>query len=94
MIDVLIFDKQEFDSFKEELLSQIQKLQSVSIQNTWLRSKNVRKMLCISDSTLQTMRINGTIPSYKLGTSWFYRHDEIVAALEANKTGRKEVSNG
>jgi predicted DNA-binding transcriptional regulator AlpA len=37
----------------------------------WLRSKSVREMLGISDSTLQTMRIKGTIPTYKLGSTWF-----------------------
>lgn len=60
----------------------------------WLRSKDVRKMLGVSDSTLQTMRINGSIPSYKLGSSWFYREDEILTALEAGRTSRKEVMNG
>ena len=60
----------------------------------WLRSKDVREMLGISDSTLQTMRINGSIPSYKLGSSWFYREDEIVAALDAGRTGRKDLMNG
>ncbi len=51
----------------------------------WLRSKAVREMLGISDSTLQTMRINGTIPSYKLGPTWFYREEEILATLFANR---------
>jgi predicted DNA-binding transcriptional regulator AlpA len=51
----------------------------------WLRSKNVREMLGISDSTLQTLRINGTIPTYKLGASWFYKEEEILQILETNK---------
>lgn len=51
----------------------------------WVRSKDVREMLGISDSTLQTMRIKGTIPAYKLGSTWFYREDEIIEALLANK---------
>ncbi|MEI7829696.1 MAG: helix-turn-helix domain-containing protein [Prolixibacteraceae bacterium] len=59
----------------------------------WLRSKDVRGMLSISDSTLQTMRINGTIPAYRLGPSWFYRYDEIIAALEANRTPKSLDSN-
>jgi hypothetical protein len=59
----------------------------------WLRSKNVRQMLSISDSTLQTMRISGFIPSYKLGSSWFYREDEIIAALESGRTRKMEVRN-
>jgi len=52
----------------------------------WLRSKHVREMLGISDSTLQTMRVNGSIPAYRLGASWFYREDEIIAALEKGRT--------
>ncbi|SHJ47703.1 Helix-turn-helix domain-containing protein [Tangfeifania diversioriginum] len=51
----------------------------------WLRSKDVREMLGISDSTLQTMRIKGTIPAYKLGATWFYREDEILETLFENK---------
>jgi hypothetical protein len=60
----------------------------------WLRSKHVRDMLNISDSTLQSMRITGAIRAYKLGSSWFYREDEIVSALEAGSTLRKEANNG
>ncbi len=52
----------------------------------WLRSRDVKKMLGISDSTLQTMRINRTIPAYQLGTSWFYREDEITEALMSSRT--------
>lgn len=59
----------------------------------WLRSRDVRQMLGISDSTLQTMRVNGSIKAYRLGASWFYREDEIISALEASRTGRKEVAN-
>ena len=55
----------------------------------WLRSKHVREMLKVSDSTLQTMRINGSIPAYRLGASWFYREDEIIEALENGKIGGK-----
>jgi len=59
-------------------------------QPTWMRSSQVRKMLNISDSTLQTLRINGTIPAYKLGSTWCYKADEILSVLEANKSIRKE----
>lgn len=51
----------------------------------WLRSSNVREMLGISDSTLQTMRINKTLPAYKLGSTWFYREDEIFESLLAGR---------
>lgn len=58
----------------------------------WLRSKDVREMLGISDSTLQTMRIKGTIPAYKLGPTWFYREDEILETLFANKTHSENIA--
>jgi hypothetical protein len=64
-----------------------------TVQPTWLRSSRVREMLNISDSTLQTLRVNGTIPAYKLGASWMYKQDEIVAVLEANRTNGKGVSH-
>ena len=51
----------------------------------WLRSNDVRVMLGISDSTLQTMRINKTLPAYKLGSTWFYREDEIFESLLAGR---------
>jgi len=51
----------------------------------WLRSSDVRVMLGISDSTLQTMRINKTLPAYKLGSTWFYREDEIFESLLAGR---------
>lgn len=54
----------------------------------WLRSCDVRKMLSISDSTLQTMRINQTIPAYKLGATWYYREDEINEALFAGRNAK------
>ena len=51
----------------------------------WLRSANVREMLNVSDSTLQTMRISGAIPAYKLDNMWFYKYDEIIEALESGR---------
>jgi hypothetical protein len=57
----------------------------------WIRSKDVREMLGISDSTLQTMRIKKTIPAYKLGATWFYREDEIIETLLANKNQNAAV---
>jgi len=62
-------------------------------QPTWLRSSKVKELLNISDSTLQNLRINGTLPAYKLGTTWFYRLDEIMAALEAGRQHRKEADH-
>ncbi len=47
----------------------------------WLRSREVREMLGIGDSTLQSFRIRGLIPAYKLGDMWYYLEDEINEAI-------------
>jgi cell division FtsZ-interacting protein ZapD len=52
---------------------------------SWLRSKDMKKLLKISDSLLQNLRINGTIPAYKLGSTWFYKLSEIIDVLENNR---------
>ena len=90
MAQAILIEKDEFDRLKVELLSALKELKTSSIQPQWLRSKDVRKMLGISDATLQTLRVNCTIPSYKLGSSWYYKYDEITAALESNRTGRED----
>jgi predicted DNA-binding transcriptional regulator AlpA len=47
----------------------------------WLRSRDVRKMLGVQDSTLQQMRIRGDFPAYKLGGIWYYLEHEINEAI-------------
>lgn len=51
----------------------------------YMRSKDVRDMFNISDSTLQNWRIKGVIPAYKMGTTWVYHKDELIKALMANR---------
>lgn len=87
MNNVLIFEEEFFDRIKKIIEEKFGKKVE---QPNWLKSKDVRKMLGISDSTLQTLRVNGLIPSYKLGSSWYYKYDEITAALESNRTGRED----
>ena len=89
---VLIKDYIEFQTeFQRMIREEFQNL--VKPQAIWMRSSQVREMLNVSDSTLQTLRINGTIPAYKLGTTWLYKQDEIIVVLESNRIGRKEIVN-
>jgi hypothetical protein len=85
MKNVLVVDPEEFWAMLEEKLVSYSR-EKEATPTKWLRSADVRKMLNISDSTLQTMRISGALPAYKLGNSWFYKHDEIIHALENGKT--------
>jgi hypothetical protein len=87
---IMLITKEELDRFKNELLSEVKKVFKEKANSNWLRSADVRELLNISDSTLQTMRIGGAVPAYKLGSTWFYKYDEIIKALENGKAGGAE----
>jgi hypothetical protein len=75
-------------TLKDELLEEIKTLLSTkqsTTQKPWLKSADVRKMLSISDGTLQTLRINGTIPYTKIGGAIYYAYDDIVKLMEENR---------
>ena len=69
-----------------EILAAIEKLQLLINKNTveqkYLRSADVRKMLNISDSTLQRLRISGALKAKKVNSTWFYKFDNIQKIME------------
>ena len=76
---------------KIELIEEIKKLFSNSSneKRKWLKSPDVRQMLSISAGTLQTLRINGTLPYTKMGGAIYYAYDDIVKVLEKNKKNKR-----
>jgi hypothetical protein len=84
--EIIVLTKEDLDRFKQELIAEVNEIFEKNIKKSnWLRSKDVREMLGISDATLQTMRINKAFPAYKLDNSWFYKYEEIIEALENGK---------
>jgi len=75
--------------FKEELVEEIKLILTDSSRlietKKWLRTSEVLKMLKISHSTLQTLRINGLIPFTKIGRSIYYDYQNISKILNDNK---------
>ena len=60
----------DLNDFKKQLLFEIKSLmKEYGGQQTkkWLKSKDVRKLLNISPSTLQNLRVNGTLSFTKIG---------------------------
>lgn len=79
---------EDLQDFKKELLQELKSLfpaQNSAIEKKWLKSKEVRSMLGISAGTLQTLRINGTIPYSKMGGVIYYDNEEIQRILHANR---------
>ena len=71
------------EKFKEDITGSTKIPESNGVK--WLKSHQVQRMLGISPGTLQTLRINGTIPFSKVGGSIFYSVDDVQKVLEKNK---------
>jgi hypothetical protein len=83
---IIVITQEDFENFKQELLIEVKSLFESNIKKTqWIRSKEVREMLGISDAKLQNLRINKTIPAYNLDGTWMYKYEEIVKAIEKGK---------
>ena len=55
----------------------------------FIKSREVRKMLRISASTLQVLRNKGQIPFTRLGGQLLYEYNEIKDLLLKGKNGRQ-----
>ncbi|WP_445955915.1 helix-turn-helix domain-containing protein [Yeosuana sp.] len=87
-----IITTEDLWEFKMELLDDIKKLlnnQSGQVAKKWIKSPEVRELLDISPGTLQTLRINGTLPYTKMGGILYYDYQEIIQVLQKNKVNNK-----
>lgn len=82
---VEIITKEDLNLFRIQLLEDIKRIvHPKQIENRWLRSSEVRKLLKISAGTLQNLRINNTLHPVKLPNSkiFFYDANEVSKLLE------------
>jgi hypothetical protein len=84
-----IITTDDLREFKIELLDEIRNIvseQKSATSKKWLKSVEVRKLLNISPGTLQTLRINGTLPYTKIGGTNYYNLTDIEKLLSKNKS--------
>ncbi len=76
----------DLERMKAEIIQAFQEAtkSNMKLEKKWLRSKEVREILSISSSTLQTMRIKGEIPYTKISGIIYYPAEEIQALLNKN----------
>ena len=87
-----IITTDDLKEFRLELLNDIKNLLKLSadIRNKkYLKSGEIMKMLNVSSSTLQTLRINGTLPYIKIGGIIFYDTEEISKVMKENSVHNK-----
>ena len=78
----------DLEYFKNALIEDIRTLlkeHNDKSPGQWIKSKDVRKLLCISHGTLQNLRVNGTLPFIKLGGTILYKYEDIVSRLEKER---------
>jgi len=85
-----IITTDDLHEFKIELFEEIRKILMAKAaeekNKTWLRSKDVMKLLKISHGTLQNLRNNNTIPCHKIDGLIFYDANEIDRILVSHRT--------
>jgi hypothetical protein len=83
-VNVELITKADLEQFKKELFEELKNggHRSLSGLPKWLKSYQVRNLLKISPGTLQTLRVNGTIPFTKIGGILYYNQEDIVRILE------------
>ncbi|KUO64953.1 MAG: transcriptional regulator [Lutibacter sp. BRH_c52] len=87
-----IITTDDLREFKIELLEEIKKLlKTTAAQGTkkYLKSAEMMRLLKVSPGTLQTLRINGTIPYTKIGGIIFYDAEEIYKVMDENSIHNK-----
>jgi len=86
-----IITQADLDQFKQDVINELKTL----MKNTktekikWLKNNEVKSMLKMSHSTLQTLRANGTLSYSKIGGTIYYDAEEIEKILQENKVSNK-----
>jgi len=87
---------EDLENFKNELLNKLKEivltnhelqkmeLNKKAMPTKWLKSYQVQKLLGISSGTLQTLRLNGTLPYTKLGGTLLYNNEDIQKIILNN----------
>jgi hypothetical protein len=92
---VTLMTSSDLDNFKQEIKQEVMQAVIVALEGRnvgpsrkWLKSHEVRKMLAVSPNTLQTLRVNGTLPYTKIGGVLYYDYEDIDKMLRSRKSNQ------
>lgn len=88
MNEILIIKKDDLDAFKSELVNELMNqlkplINGAKTPPAYLKSKDVKKILGCSDSTLQHYRNTGKLEFKKVGGSFFYTNDSLEKMMNS-----------
>jgi hypothetical protein len=91
-----LLTKEDLENFKLELFERLKPLlESPALSSQkWLRNKDVRKLLGISNGTLHNMRISSDLKFKKIGGIYYYSQEQVEKMLTApeKKSSKKKQS--
>lgn len=89
-----LLTKDDLQEFQNNLLNKLQEIvQKNKEQKKWLRVSEVKEILKISASTIQTLRINGTLSYTKLSGMYYYNYEDIEKLIHSNITVVEKQTN-
>lgn len=86
MTQIEILTKADLLHFKQDLIEEIKRLLQEKPKNQeieYLKSKEVKRILKCSDSTLQYYRQSGKLTFKKIGGSFYYTNEAINNLMES-----------
>ncbi|WP_100629818.1 helix-turn-helix domain-containing protein [Algoriphagus formosus] len=90
MNQFILIESEKLDQIQAKLIQIEKVLQEKSTEGLpiLLRTSEVKKILKIKDSTLATLRSNGTLPFSKVAGTIYYKLEDINSLVEENYSGR------
>lgn len=85
IMEVDLVTKGDLENFRSILINDIKVLLENSqafSRKEWMKISEVRKLLGVSNGTIQSLRIKGILPSSKIGGIHYYRQSDIDNLLK------------
>ena len=81
-----LITKHDLQEFEQRMIEQFGELLQSSgrVAKKWLRTAEVQELLGLSSSSIQNLRINGTLPFTKVGGTIFYQYADIERIMQEN----------
>jgi Mn-dependent DtxR family transcriptional regulator len=92
MEDAITLNLESIKQIRSELIeikSTLKKLTDESVNKKYVRSKELARILGISESSLQNLRISGVLPYKKIQGTLLYDLEEVYATIERNSFNQK-----
>ena len=86
-MSILAITAEDLERQLQKVVDEVKSAVTITDSNNvrWIRSKQVKELLGVSDSKLQTMRINRSITYSQIDGTYFYDKESILSLLEQNK---------